>query len=216
MKLLGRYSISSAIGALLTYLFLISIVILAVTIIALIFGLIDPRGVQLFSSVRVELQSQEPLLAIESHQGWIEQLRLTPSTQIQAASTNRWIAFGHTGMVTLLAFALFYILLQLRFFFESLTHGHPLVPENAKRLKRIAWTLIIGNILIPILNLWETHRLKDAVSLQNMTLQITPAAIVDLVGPHLWNGIFIGFILLVIAEVLRLGAKLKEDQDLTV
>jgi hypothetical protein len=101
-----------------------------------------------------------------------------------------------------------WILAQLRALFRRLRDGKPFAPENALRVRRIAWAVIAMEIARAATIYFEnayaaSHFVADGLQFDAQ--------------PHL-NGFAIvnGLIILVLSEVFRAGTRLDEDQSLTV
>jgi Protein of unknown function (DUF2975) len=110
-------------------------------------------------------------------------------------------------VIGLLGLAL-WVLAQLRALFRALRDGQPFAPQNAIRVRRIAWTVIAAEIVR-----------SAVVYLENayaMTYFVADGLRFD-AYPHLnVFAIVNGLIILVISEVFRAGTRLDEDQSLTV
>jgi hypothetical protein len=101
-----------------------------------------------------------------------------------------------------------WVLHQLRAVFRTLKNGQPFVAENAVRLRRIGWAVIIGETLRTLVALLENAYAANHFSVSSLTFVMRPD----------YNALTVigGFIILVIAEVFRAGTRLDEEQSLTV
>jgi hypothetical protein len=115
---------------------------------------------------------------------------------------------GNTALVVgLLALAL-WVLTQLRALFRALGDGKPFAPQNATRVRRVAWAVIVAAILRSAVVYFENA--------YAMTYFVADGLQFD-ARPHLdVFAIINGLIILVISEVFRAGTRLDEDQSLTV
>jgi hypothetical protein len=99
-------------------------------------------------------------------------------------------------------------LAQLRAVFRTLRAGQPFVPANAMRIRRIAYAVILCELL------------RSAGTYLGMRYAMTHFVIQGLRLQMRWDlsivAIVAGLIILVIAEVFREGARLDEEQSLTV
>jgi amino acid transporter len=110
-------------------------------------------------------------------------------------------------VIALLALAL-WMLAQLRALFRALRDGQPFAPQNAMRVRRIAWTVIAAEVLRSAVVYFE--------NVYAMTYFVADGLRFD-AWPHLnLFAIINGLIILVISEVFRAGTRLDEDQSLTV
>ena len=101
-----------------------------------------------------------------------------------------------------------WLLAQLRAVFRTLSDGQPFAPQNAVRVRRIAWAVIAAEIARSAVVYFEnayamTHFVADGLQFDAFP-RLNVFAIVN------------GLIILVISEVFRAGTRLDEDQSLTV
>lgn len=101
-----------------------------------------------------------------------------------------------------------WLLAQLRAVFRALRDGQPFAPQNAVRVRRIAWAVIAAEITRSAVVYFEnayamTHFVADGLRFDAFP-RLNLFAIVN------------GLIILVISEVFRAGTRLDEDQSLTV
>ena len=143
-----------------------------------------------------------PALGVETAriQGINGSLRFSPrSSAIVAAWT--------VTLVVMLAFG-GVVLWQLRALFRTLRDGHPFVSANATRIRRVAWALIFGELTRTALVYFSTDFTMTHFTADGLRFQARPD--LNLVT------IICGMIVLVIAEVFSVGARLDEDQSLTI
>jgi len=143
-----------------------------------------------------------PALGVEEGriQGISGSLRFSPrSSQIVAGSALL--------LIIMLAFVAL-VLWQLRAVFRTLRDGQPFVPANATRIRRIAWALIFGELARASLVYFASDYAMMHFTADGLRFEARP----DL---SLFT-IVCGMIVLVIAEVFRVGTRLDEDQSLTV
>jgi Protein of unknown function (DUF2975) len=101
------------------------------------------------------------------------------------------------------------VLYQLRKLLGALSVGRPFALENADRLRKLGWTLILVELTLAALRMGEG--LYVAWQFRRPGLELWPFRL-DLPVAAL----FVGAVLLVAAEAFRRGAQLEEDQALTV
>jgi hypothetical protein len=107
----------------------------------------------------------------------------------------------------------FMVLLFLRRIFGTMAAGKPFVDENIRRIRWIGWLMIIFGFLNQAVRwglIWYVHHNVVATGL-DLSLQIDQS----LVQPDM-TMIFLGLVVLALAEVFRYGAGLQADSDLTV
>jgi hypothetical protein len=103
------------------------------------------------------------------------------------------------------------VLYQLRKLLGELSKGRPFVRDNADRLRRLGWTLIVVELAQTALRLGEGVYVSLVLEPGRPGLELWPLA-VDLPV----TGLFVGGALLVAAEAFRRGAQLEEEQAFTV
>jgi len=101
------------------------------------------------------------------------------------------------------------VLQQLRRLLGALSVGRPFVRENADRLRKLGWAVILVELALAMLRTAEG--LYVAWRFERPGLELWPFRL-DLPV----SGLFVGAVLLVAAEAFRRGAELEEDQALTV
>ncbi len=111
-------------------------------------------------------------------------------------------AFGLA--VIALGTALF-VLSQLRAVFRTLRDQDPFVAKNPGRIRMIGLALIAGHLLVVLLGAWAAARLTRDVSLEGIVFEGGPSL-------NSWV-LFSGVVLVLLAEVFRLGAKMKGDLE---
>ena len=127
-------------------------------------------------------------------------LRFSPRSSFYVAGT---------AVVLVAVFALIvWLLLQLRAVFRTLRAGQPFVAANAVRLRRIAYGVILGELVRALGAYIGMHYATTRFALQG--IQFEARSDLNVVA------IVCGLIILVIAEVFREGTRLDEEQSLTV
>jgi hypothetical protein len=123
--------------------------------------------------------------------------------------TRKGAFFLGNAIVLIFVFALaLWVLGQLRAVFRTLQDGQPFVPANATRLQRIAMGVIAGELARSAIVFFENYYAMTHFSAVGLRFEARPALnVVAIVS---------GLIILVIAEVFRAGARLDEEQSLTV
>jgi hypothetical protein len=101
------------------------------------------------------------------------------------------------------------VLHQLRKLLGALSVGRPFALENADRLRKLGWALILVELTLAALRMGEG--LYVAWQFRRPGLELWPFRL-DLPV----TALFVGAVLLVVAEAFRRGAQLEEDQALTV
>jgi hypothetical protein len=112
---------------------------------------------------------------------------------------------GSYVMAIALVFTMLYLLRQL---FDALKHGSPFTPQNAARIRGIGLTIFLGSFGISLLRWFLQLHLYTLVTTKGLDIRV------DL-HPN-YQTMFLGLVLLAIAELFRYGVKLEEEQALTV
>lgn len=100
------------------------------------------------------------------------------------------------------------ILYQLRKIFATLAAGNPFLLENAKRIRAIGLLIFSGVIVELVCGNVLGKLFMDNISVKGVEFSVK--------GGINLGGIFIGLVMLILAEIFRQGALLREEQDLTV
>ena len=108
-----------------------------------------------------------------------------------------------------------YILKLLRDIFTTLSDGSPFIRENADRIRRIGWLMISAQLVILSAGAVLIFIFRAPFDIQGAHVRLYWYPLVDEVQGAL-KGIFAGIIVLVIANVYRVGVEMKEEQELTV
>jgi hypothetical protein len=116
--------------------------------------------------------------------------------------------FGSVAVLVLMFGYLFWIVTQLRYVFRSLSQGLPFILANARRIRWVGLAVIFGEIgRAAIVYFWSyytsLHFTADGLHFA-ASADMSPITIVS------------GLAILVIAEVFQEGARLQEDQSLTI
>lgn len=115
---------------------------------------------------------------------------------------------GSLALVVLMFGYLLWVVTQLRHVFRSLSRRLPFVAENARRIRWVGWAVIFGELARAALVLFWSYYTSLHFTVDGMRF----AASADL-NPITIVG---GLAILVIAEVFEEGARLQEDQSLTI
>jgi hypothetical protein len=115
---------------------------------------------------------------------------------------------GNAILLVFLFALTLWVLGQLRSVFRTLRDGHPFVPANATRIRRIAYAVIFGEIAGSAIVFYENYYAMTHFTAEGLRFDARPDLNVF--------AIVLGLIILVIAEVFREGTRLDQEQSLTV
>ena len=121
---------------------------------------------------------------------------------------NRASVTGPLALVAIMLALVLWVLGQLGGVFRTLRDGRPFVPENAGRIRRIGYAVILGELARAAL-VFYIECLCDDPLLRPRSALRRPADLNLFAIVH-------GLIILAIAEVFRAGTRLDEDQSLTI
>jgi hypothetical protein len=208
MRALGERSIASLIRVVLDTAWWLVVVSLALLTVLLGFSFfVNLEGNNLTMDLPVALELNSPVhgsSASMETDARIEKLRGNLRFPVRSGA----FFSGSMFLTVLLLGFLLWVLTQLRHIFRSLSRGRPFIPENARRIRWVGYTVISGELArAALVYFWSYY------TSQHFT----------------WNGLHFvastdfnsitfagGFAILVIAEVFREGTRLQEDQSLTI
>jgi hypothetical protein len=123
------------------------------------------------------------------------------------AQRNMFLFGSFIGLMILLIFIL-WVVAQLRLVFRSIRNGQPFLPVNAIRIRRIGIAVILGELTRAIATYLSNYYAMMHFSANG--IQFTAPIDISVIA------LVHGLIIIVIAEVFRMGSQLQEDQSLTV
>ena len=208
MKAVGDRSISSFIQLVLEATWWLAAVSLALLTGLLVFSFcVNLEGNNLTMNLPVALELNAPVHGSSASiqtDARIEKLR----GNLRFPVRNGAFFSSSMFLILLLVGCLLWLLTQLRHIFRSLSRGLLFIPENARRIRWVGFTVILGELArAALIYFWSYY-----TSLHFTANGLRFVASTD------FNGITIvgGFAILVIAEVFREGTRLHEDQSLTI
>lgn len=212
MKALGEYSLAS----------FIKFIISAAWYIQLFFLLLLTVGLSIKFFYNDTAEAIPQTLEVVLSPGRSESIRVEAAAQgITDAKLMLGVGkltFNHQGSKQIIAFVMismwigFAISLSitylLRNFFRSLSQNSPFAIENARRLRLIAVLIMLTPLVDFINDMIVTWFVQRNFMLDGA--DISAHVDFDL------KAVFAGLVLLIIAEIFRIGAQMKEEQELTV
>lgn len=155
----------------------------------------------------VEIQTSLPSQEVTTASGETVKLNLDQvSAQLELDGSQKGLSFLHaqTGLISLLLISA--ACWQIRQFVRRARLEHPFTPDNARRLRTVAWLclgLLGWQAIRDIVMAFALNQAFPTLDLQ-VSLNLAAAPLVTVLG------------LMVIAEIFNLGVRMKEEQDLTV
>ncbi len=166
-----------------------------------------PAGLRLDLPIAIELEPAAH--EIVSQQLAIESARIDDVTgmlKLHVSSRGLvavWLVLASAWLGALLA-----VVYQLRKIFRTLAAGDPFVRENASRIRFIGLVIVCMELFETLLVLGFSYYLRTVLDISSISLQSDFR-----LSPEI---LFLGFVFVVIAEVFRRGAEMREEQALTV
>ena len=111
-------------------------------------------------------------------------------------------------VIPLLAIGLL-IIFHLRKIFLTIADGDPFSMDNSKRIRVIGWAVIAASAIKALLSFLLGLYFTTLIDLPGLDLAAN-------IGLQDFAGVFVGIIILILAEVFQHGARLQEESNLTV
>jgi hypothetical protein len=210
MKIMGKRSLFSLVSAVVEIGWYGAIVLLVLSAgLLLVAPWVDPPRIEVDFAVpaafRIE-PAAHPLTALPAR---VENVHLDAARGSLHFSprSSGVVAWGAIFLIAVFGVAI-WVLGQFRAVFRTLRDGHPFVADNATRIRRIGYAVILAAIGQATLDYIGMHYTMTHFSVQGLRFEALPT--LNIVG------IMCGLIILVIAEVFREGTRLDEEQSLTV
>jgi serine phosphatase RsbU (regulator of sigma subunit) len=211
MRLLGRWSLASFMRVVVnaSYYFLIVLVSTLGIAIAFWIALTPGHNVSMTFEmpVRFELDPAAHRFVTARHDVQAVSVTQAQGTLQITARASSMIGIAWPGFVyaiITLGMVLF-VLNRLRAIFRSLSRQNPFAAPNASRVRMIGMALVLGELARAGPGAWYAARLTREISVTGLTFK----------GDMFINTwvIFSGLILLMLAEVFRLGSEMKGDLE---
>ena len=210
MKVMGKGSLSSFIAALIDIGWYGALVLLMLAMcLLLIAPWVNPPRVHVGFAAPAAFSLEPDTHHVTASPSRVEQVRLegARASLMFSPRSSAMVAGGAVFLIAALGLVL-WVLGQLRAVFRTLRDGRPFVADNATRLRRIGYAVILSEVVRAALTYFGMRYAMTHFSIQGLRLEARPT--VNIVA------IVCGLIILVIAEVFREGARLDEEQSLTV
>lgn len=123
-------------------------------------------------------------------------------------SSSRMAFAGMMSAGAVVAWGMLYILRQVKALLSGTDHASPFTLANANRVSRIGVSVIIMGLV--------SESIKFAVGAYTASVVTVPGLELRPGMQIPWATLFLGLMVMVVAEVFRYGVRLQEDSDLTV
>ena len=189
------------------------LVLLTVTVFWLVFSVpIWRPGVPKVSlTLSVAIDPAIELLSITPRNSPLNSLETkTINTRVKVGTNNPWIQwFYYFFFAQIIVIAYFY-LDYLRKIVGSVTAGEAFSSQNAQRLRRMGILTIGLAIYSPAINTAYSYWILDKLNVDGGTLMMNWTNELSL------SSIITGWVLIILSEVFRQGATMREEQTLTI
>jgi hypothetical protein len=209
MKLLGRWSLASFIKLVIDVPYYFLLVVLPVVFVAALWLALTPAhsgSVQIEIPVRFQLDpASHPIVTSRQDIQDVSITQVHGTLQVRGRVSRMGIAWAGWGYGIISIGVVLFVLNRLRAIFRTLRNQNPFVPLNASRIRMIGIVLVLGELANTGLGAWYAERVTREISAAGLTLNADWSL----------NGwvIFSGLILLMLAEVFRLGSEMKGDLE---
>jgi hypothetical protein len=212
MKALGNRSVSSVLAMLIDIAWYVVAIGLAAAMCLVMLSLfVDLSGGDGQLEIPASISIDTTALHVEALALGIEDARLQKVTGhgvLRFRPPGRmFLAITALVLAVSLAFVL-WVLGQLRAVFRTLRAGTPFVPDNVTRIRRIGYALILGELARAVITFIGNYQVVTHFSADFVRFTLWP--------DFSFTTIIHGLIIVVLAEVFRVGVRLDEEQSLTV
>ena len=208
MKLLGRWSLASFMKLVIDVPYYFLLVVLPVVFAVALWMVLTGRSasVQFETPVRFQLDPRSYPFVTSQHD--IQDVSITQAhgeLQFRGGGSRMGIAWTGLGYGILSMGVALFVLNRLRAIFRTLRDQNPFVAPNASRIRLIGIVLVMGPLASTGLGAWYSERVTREISVVGLTLNADWSVNTGV--------IFSGLILLMLAEVFRLGTEMKGDLE---
>ena len=209
MKIIGKRSLASMLKLWLDILYYIVVVAGVVFVALAAYYLLAPDPAVMEVEAPIQFRLDGDAFVIRAPALGVEQARIDDATgMLEFDIPVPTVVFLYFGLGAVMAAVVLIVLWHLRRLFASLVDGRPFTPENARRIAWIAYIVLGGEVLGSCVEYLTQYYVQTRFDTQGLTLHSGMS--ID------FSTIFAGFVLLVIAELFRIGAGLQKDNELTI
>jgi serine phosphatase RsbU (regulator of sigma subunit) len=208
MKLLGRWSLASFIKLVIDVPYYFLLVILPVVFAGALWMVLTGHtgSVQFEIPVRFQLgPGSHPFVASQHDIQDVSIAQAHGKLQFRGGGSRMGIVWAGLGYGIISLGVVLFVLNRLRAIFRTLRDQNPFVVTNVSRIRTIGIVLVMGPLASTGLGAWYAARVTREISVAGLTLNADWSV-------STW-AIFSGLILLMLAEVFRLGADMKGDLE---
>lgn|SRR5690348_843707 len=208
MKALGRRSIASFVKGVLDALWwMVSIGLALLTVLLLCSFFVDFRGNNLTLSLPVALQLDTSVHGVNSSSQTDARIEKVHGNLKFPVRKGAFFSVSVFLVVLMFAFLL-WMVSQLRNVFRSLSAGLPFAADNARRIRWLGMAVIAGELARTLVVYFWSFYLSQHFTANGLSF----IAVADFNV----SAVLSGLVILVISEVFREGARLQDEQSLTI
>ncbi|HYP04790.1 MAG TPA: DUF2975 domain-containing protein [Bryobacteraceae bacterium] len=205
---MGNQSIASVVKFLLEAAWwILAVVLTLLLIVAACSFFIDIGGPNVTMSLPVAIEVTGPLTDVEAagaSNAQLENLR----GNLRFPARKGVFFSGSMAAITILLVNVFWMVTQLRHVFRSLSRRSPFIPENARRIRWVGSAVIIAELgRAALVYYWSYY---TSLNFTMSGVRFTASADVNA------TLIVVGLAIIAIAEVFQEGARLQQEQSLTI
>lgn len=205
MRMLGERSLVSFLKVLIDIAYWGLVVVTALMILALV-----PLAVFGTSQLSLDLPARFAIdpsaYQIEPRGGGEQSVTIEDAeADVLVKGVDRWQALQGLAVALLVVGVSLVVVYHLRGIFRSLRDLRPFVHANVQRIRVLGLALIVGELLRAVMVAWSSHRLGQEFVARGVEFEARFEPSTTL--------IFSGFVLLVLAEVFREAASMKQDLE---
>jgi hypothetical protein len=131
--------------------------------------------------------------------------------------TDNWLyIFISSFSKLLIVLGLTYIFHLIRAVLKDILQGDPFVAENAPRIRRIGYAILLLAFLRPAVEYIAANEIIRNLRIEPALPALVPQAQVSLPSPFKVESILTSLLFLILAQVWSYGIELKRDQALTI
>jgi hypothetical protein len=127
---------------------------------------------------------------------------------IDTSSLHAWYLFAAISEAS--AAAALYVLVHLRALVMSVARGDSFGVDNGRRMRKIGQVVIAWSIVMPLLQYFAWGSVVKDISFSSPGLQLYPAFELNVMG------LLLGFLLIVLSDLLKEAAEMNTEQELTI
>ena len=127
---------------------------------------------------------------------------------IDTSNLFAWYLFATTQLLSVIV--AFYSVIQLRALILSFKNGLYFSQENASRIKKLGFILIIWNLLNPLVQYFGWGTVIKSISFTSPVLNLYPAFQLNS------GALFIGVMLIIFSKILQEAFVISQEQELTI